>query len=127
MHQHVEPDNIGGAERGRLRPADGRAGAGVNFFDGEVHLAHQAQHVEHGKSADAIGDEVGRVLGNDHAFAHLPVAEVAERGEHIGARLGPGDQLDQLHVARRVEEMRAGPVLLEIVRAAFRDKVNRQA
>ncbi len=42
--------------------------------------------------------------------------------ENFGLRLRPGNQLDQLHVARRIEEMRAGPMLLKIFRASFGDE-----
>ncbi len=34
---------------------------------------------------------------------------------------GPGNEFDQLHVTRRIEEMRAGPMALEIVIEAFGD------
>ena len=113
MRQHIEADNVGGAERGGPGPADGRAGAGVDFLDGHAELAHQANRLKHGEGADAVGDEIGRVLGAHDALAQHAVAEIAERVEDFGPRGGAGDQLDQLHVARRVEEMRAGPVLLK--------------
>ena len=42
VREHVEADDVGGAEGGRLGPADGRAGAGVDFLDGHAELGHQA-------------------------------------------------------------------------------------
>ena len=68
---------------------------------------------EHGEGADAVGDEIGRILGAHHALAQRAVAEIGERVEHFGPRGRAGNQLDQLHVTRRIEEMRAGPMLLE--------------
>ena len=127
MHQHVEPDDIRGAKRGGLGLADGRAGACVHFFDGHVERLHLAQDIEHRKSADAVGDEIWSVLGNDDAFAQPAVANLVERFENVAACLRAGNQLDQFHVAWRVEKVRAGPVLLEIVRAPFGDEVNGQA
>ena len=67
-------------------------------------MVHDGEHREH---ADAVGDEVGRVLGADDALAearHQPGFEVVEQ-RAIGLRRR--DQLDQMHVARRVEEVDA--------------------
>ena len=127
MSEHVEADDIGGAEGGRLGPADGRAGAGVDFLDGHAEAGHQRERSEHGKGADAIGDEIGSVLGADDAFAEAAIAEIGERVEDFGRSGRAGNQFDQLHVARRIEEMRAGPMLLEIVVEAFGDLADGQA
>ena len=110
-----------------LGQPDRGTGAGVHFFDGHAQFAHQAQRVEDGKSADAVGDEIRRVFGDDHAFAEAAVAEFRERVENFGGSFRPGDQFDQFQIARRVEEMSAGPVLLEFLAHAFGDQVNRQS
>ena len=68
MAEDVEADEVDGAEGGGFGPADCLAGECVHLFDGEVHLLHQAHDVEHGKSADAIGDEVGRIFGAHDAL-----------------------------------------------------------
>ena len=78
-------DQIDGAEGCGFRPADGLSGERVDLFDGQVHFLHQAHDVQHGKSADAVADEVGRVFGEDDAFAEAHVAEV---GDGIDARRG---------------------------------------
>ena len=54
------------------------------------------------------------------ALAEPQVADFFQRRKHFGAGLGPGDQFHELHVARRIEEMRAGPVLLEILASGLR-------
>ncbi len=77
--EDVESDEIAEAEGGGLGPADGSAGEGVNFFDAEVHLLHDAHDVQHGEGADAIGDEVGRVLGVHDTLAEVQIAEVRDR------------------------------------------------
>ena len=121
MDENVEADQICGAKRGGFRLADGGAGAGVHFFDGHFQREHLADCVEHGKSADAVGDEVGRVFGRHHAFAQAQVADCVERLQDFRKRFGSGDEFDQFHVARRIEEMRSGPVLLKIFGATFGD------
>ena len=80
---------------------------------------------EHGEGADAVGDEIGRVLGAHYALAQYAVAEIGERIEDFGPRGRAGNQFDQLHVARRVEEMRAGPMLLEFGGEAGGDLADR--
>ena len=81
--ENVEADHVAEAEGASLGPADGGAGEGVDFFDAEVHLLHHAHDVEHGEGADAVGDEVGRVLGVDDALAEVQIAEVGD-GLHRG-------------------------------------------
>ena len=82
---------------------------------------------EHRECADAIGDKIGSILGADHAFAQLAIAEIRQSVEHFGKRCGTGNEFDQFHVSRRIEEMRAGPVLLEIGGGVFRDLADGQA
>ena len=84
-----------------LRPSDGLPGEGVDFFDGEIHLLHQAHDVEHRKCADAVADEVGRVFGDDDAFAETYVAEVGDGVDGGAVGFGRGNDFQQAHVARR--------------------------
>ena len=51
----------------------------------------------------------------------------AERVEHFRRSGGAGNELDELHVTRRIEEMRAGPMALEIVGEAFGDLADGKA
>ena len=127
MHEDVEADDVGGAEGCGLGLADGGTGAGVHFFNGHAQFGHQAQRVHHGKRADAIGDEIGRVFGDDHAFAKAAVAKIGEGFQDFGGGFRPGDQFDEFQIARRIEEMRAGPVLLKFFAHAFGDEMHGQA
>ena len=119
--EDVEADDIGGAEGGGLGPADGGARAGVHFLDAHAEAGHERKRSEHGKSADAIGDEIWSILGADHSFAQAAIAEIAERVEDFGGSGRAGNEFDELHVTRGIEEMRAGPMALEIVVEAFGD------
>ena len=71
--KHIEADQINGAKGGCLGPAAG-AGQRINLFHGQIHLLHQAKNIQAGKSADAVGDEIRRVLGIDDAFAQAHIA-----------------------------------------------------
>ena len=127
MDEDVEADDVRGAEGGGFGPADGGAGAGVNFFDGHAERLHEAKSIEHGKRADAIGDEIRGIFCGDDALAETAIAEFGERGENAGESSGTRYNLDQLQVARRVKEVRAGPVLLEFFGQALGDEMDRKA
>ena len=121
MAEDVETDQIDGAERCRFGPSESGAGERVHVFDGEIHLLHQAHDVEDGECADAIGDEVGRVFGVDDAFAQLDVGEMGDGFEQHAIGIGRGNEFEQPHVTRGIEEVRAKPAAAEVVGKAFGD------
>ena len=127
MAQNVEADQVDGAEGRGLRPADGLSRQGVDVFDGEIHLLHQPHHVEHGKRADAVADEIGSVFGEHDAFAQVHVAEVRDNINRGAVRFRRRDNLQQAHVARRIEEVSAEPCPAEVVGESFRDFAHWQA
>ena len=96
VDEDVEADDVRGAEGGGFGPPDGRAGAGVNFFDGHAERLHEAKSIEHGKRADAIGDEIGGIFCGDDALAEAAIAEFGERGEDAGESFRTRYNLDQL-------------------------------
>ena len=106
VHQDVESDQVGGAERRTPRTSDERTRERVDFFDAVLQLRHRANRRHHRKGADSIGDEIGRVLRDHDTLAEHDVAELAHEVEHgrVGARVR--DQLEQMQVARRIEEVR---------------------
>ena len=88
---------------------------------------HQADRVAHREGADAVGDEVRRVVRVDDGLAQAQVAEVLDGGDVGGIGVGRGDDFEQAHVARRIEEVRAEPVAAQLHRHAFDDLVDGQA
>ena len=75
--------------------------------------------------ADAVAHEVGRVFAVYHTFAEPPFAEVLHERDNLGIRLRPRDDLEQVHVAGGVEEVRSQEVTSEFGRETFRDRVHR--
>ena len=53
----------------------------------------------------AVGDKVGRVLGAHHALAQSRDKKLFQSVQQHSIGAGAGNQLDQMHVARRVEEV----------------------
>ena len=92
-----------------------------------LHFLHEADDVQHGEGADPVADEVGSVFGDDDAFAEAHVAEVSDGVDGGAVGLGRGNDFQQAHVARRIEEMRAEPRPAEVVGESFGDFADGQA
>ena len=105
--QGVQPDHVGGAEGGALGPANRRAGQRVHQVQPQpegLGVVHGGGHREH---ADAVGDEVGGVLGADHALAQRADQEGFQQVQNGWIGGLAGNHFHQRHVARRVEEVDA--------------------
>ena len=87
-------------------------------------MLHRGQH---GKNADAVGDEVGCVLGADHALAQRGGEERFEGVQQRGFGLRRRDDFDQVHVAGRVEEMDAAESRPQRGRDSRRQRGERKA
>ena len=107
LRGHVHPRNVGGAEGRALRPAEGGAGEGVHLLDREIEVHHRPKGRAEAEGPDAVGDEVGRVLAAHDPLAEDAVGEGLEGREHLLVGFRPRDRLEELQVARRVEEVRA--------------------
>ena len=105
--EDVDADEIGEAKGSGAGPAEGGAGERVHFFDGEALLEHEVGGVEHDGDADAVGDEVGRVVREDDLLAEDAIGEGGKGGDDGGIGVGGGNDFEQAHVARRIEEVRA--------------------
>src|SRR5208283_2156664 len=125
--QNIEAHHVNRAEGGRLGQTDGRACKSIHIFDGEVELLHQARDIKHVEASDAVADEVWRVLGVNDSLAEVDRAELRDRLNGRWITLWRGDNLQQVHVARRVEEVGAKPVVPEVFAEAFGDGMDGKA
>ena len=78
--QDIDAHHVGQAERAGAGPPDGRPGQRVGLFDGEALVQHQRRGGEGDGDTDPVGDEVGRVVGEDDLLAELAVGEGGKRG-----------------------------------------------
>ena len=81
---------------------------------------------ENREHAHPVGDEVRRVLGADHTLAERGGEEPLQRIEHVRLRFARRDQLHQVHIARRVEEMHTAEAPAQCFRHRLRQGVDRQ-
>jgi hypothetical protein len=74
-----------------------------------------------------IADEIRTVFGDDYALAKAVVGEPRHSRSDVRIGVSGWNDFEQPQVSRRVEEMRAQPVLPKIVAASFCQRVNRNA
>ncbi len=119
MREHVQAHKIEGAKRRRLGPAGRRAVDLVHFLDRIAVVEHRANGDQRAECADAISNKVWPILGDDHTFAQTLVEKTKHRTRDFG--FGPlgANQLDQMHVARRIKEVQPQKVRAKIFRASF--------
>ena len=113
--QDIETDHVGEAEAAGTGPTQDAASQYIHVFYREALLLHQCYGLEHDVDADAVGDEVGRVMSVDDGFAEAAVGEIGDGryGGRIG--VGGGNDLKQPHVSGGLkkwvpnQERRKGP------------------
>ena len=126
MRQRIEADHIGGSIGRALRTPDHRTGQCVDHIEAQAEpfgVHHRRQHGEH---TDAIGDEVGRVLGAHHTLAKCRDQKCFELIEQGGRGSFLRDQLDQMHVPRWIEEMNAAEARTQRCWTGLGERVDRQ-
>ena len=105
LDERIETDEVGRAKRRALGMRHRFAGNGVYVFGRKAHLQHEVDGRHHPVHADTISDEVGRVFGENDPLAQGVFAEPAYGSHGLGRRLRSGHELEELHVADRVEKM----------------------
>ena len=127
MHQHIDAGEIARAEGRGFGAGEERAGECVDFTDGEVVVHHRASGDDHAVHAQSVGDEARDILGDDNAFAEDAFLEVAHGVEDVRCRFGRRDDLEEVHVARRIEVVRAAELLAEPFGASLEQNRHRDA
>ena len=123
----VQADDVRRAERTRLGAAQLGAGQVVDDVHGQAELLGFVDRGQHAEDADAVGDEVRRVFRAHDALAQRGRQERLELVEDCRLRGRGRDQFDQVHVARRVEEVHAAEARLQVGVEAFGQLLDRQA
>ena len=119
MSEDIDAGDIHRPERGAARPADGRTGDGVHFFDRVLAACNRIERSRHAIKGDVVSDEVGRVFGDHDAFSEMVIGKVANGRDDRRIRFRGWDQLEQPKIPGRIEEVRAEPMAPEVVAASF--------
>ena len=124
---HVDAHHVAQAEGAGLGPPNQGTGEPVHFFDGVAVLDGEFHQIALDDAEHAVGHEVGRVFGNDDAFAQPRLGEGLHALHQRRVGLRRGDNFEQVQVAGRVEEVCAHEAALEIGAAPLADHVHRNA
>jgi hypothetical protein len=123
----VEPDHVAEAVGAGARATHEGAVELIDLFDGEAAGGGGGEGEQHLGDADAVADEVRGVAADDHALAEHAIGEVDELGDHRGIAVRGRDDLEQVHVARRVEEVHAAEATTRGLGQALGDRGDRDA
>ena len=124
--EDVQPHQIERAESGGLGPADHGAGQLVHFVHAETLFLHGAQYLAYTERADAVRNEVRRILGAHHALSEAQIGELRYGGQHLGQRIRSRDDFKQMEIARRIKKMRPEPVAAKLLRKTRREASDRK-
>ena len=105
-----------------------RPGDRVDLLDRVLARFDRAEDLRHAERPMWLAMKSGRVLRDDDALAQPHGRRRrAMRRDDRGIGVGCRDQLEQVQVARRIEEVRAEPVPAEAVAAALGERRDRDA
>ena len=126
MAEGVQAHHIGGAKGAGFGAAHLLAGQVIDHINRQAELRGFHDSGQQTEDAHAVADEVGCVAGAHHALAERGREEGLKPIEdgRIGGR--SRNQFDQMHVARRIEEMHTAKALLERVIEAFGQRGDRE-
>ncbi len=105
MRHGVQTHHVGGAEGARTGATQFFAGQVVHHVVAQTKVFYLLHGCQHAGNADAVGDEVGRVMRAHHAFAQAAGDEALQVVQNLRLRGRCVDQLHQVHIARWVEEV----------------------
>ena len=114
MRQDIDADKVGKAKGSGARPANGGTGKRINLFNGEPLFQHQIRSVEQHRDADAVGDEVWRVMRKDDFLAEHAVGKSGKSSDQLGIAFLRGDYFKEAHVARRIEKVGPEELFLDL-------------
>ena len=126
MRKRIETHHIRRAKGCALRPAYQRARERIHGVKADAETCSVMDRRQHRKYAHAIGDKIRRVFGADHAFAERSDQKLFKIIEYRRVGFLARDQFNQMHVARRIEEMHAAETMPQLRRKRLGECIDRQ-
>jgi len=103
----IQADQVQGPEDGTAGTAHGLADHRVHLVDLQPLLHHEPHGVGDVEHTDPVAHKVGNVLADHNALAKDPLPERDHVVYHFLLRLFPRNDLQELHIAGRIEEVGA--------------------
>ncbi len=114
MTHRIQADHIRGAKCSGTGAPEFCAGQVINDVVGQLEILGFPDRGEHPVNADPVGNEVWRVFRMNDPFAHRADEKGFEFDQNIRIGTGRRNQLDQMHITRRVEKMHAAETLFQV-------------
>ncbi len=127
MHKHVDAGQVRRAEDGGARTSDQRAGQCIDFIDLKIALLHQVDCLDHPVHTKTVADKTRHISSAHRSFAQHLSSEPLDGLDTRGVRLGSRNGLEQVQVARWIEEVRTEESLSEAVRTSLDQTIHRNA
>ena len=127
MRHGVQAHHIGGAKGARAGTAELLAGQVIDHVVSQAKGFGLFDDGQHARNADAVGNEVGRVVRTDHALAQRAGDKGFQVVKNLRFRGRRVNQFHQRHVARRVKEVDAAKTRLDGLGQRFAEFGDRQA
>src|ERR1051325_10049251 len=117
--KHIQAHQIKSAEGGSLWATNCLTGDLVDFLQRVAVFKHCLNRYHRAEGPDAISDEVGPVIRDHYALSQALVQEAEHETGNF--RFGPfsANDLDEMHVTRRIKKVRSQKVRAKIFRTAI--------
>src|SRR5699024_7558577 len=99
----------------------------INLLSPKATVKKIGHDAGHRKYANAVSNKVGCVFATNHAFTQRFFTEAGHKIRYFGGSIFRGNHLQQLHITRRVKEVRSQKMAAKLIQAFFADLTNGQS
>ena len=122
--KNIQPHHIRGTKSGAFGATDQRTGQSIHQIEPQTKFSGVMHGSEHGKYTRPIGDKVWGILCANHSLAQVSDQECFEVVKHRAIAFFTGNQLYQVHIARRVEKMDTAKTVAQVFGKRLRQLID---
>ena len=105
MDAGIKTNQVHGPANSRTGPTQSFADNRIEFGNRQFHLLHDRYRIGDIKNPDPVSDKIGHIFTDNHPFTEHLFTKVCHKIDNFRFSFGPGNNLQQFHIARRVEKM----------------------